>query len=111
MAALLLAGGAGGASHAAPPQDGRLIAFQGGSAGGSDVFVMHADGSGQRDLTPNTVQNHLADWSLDGERIAFSSSRDGNEEVYVMAADGSGQQRLTRNPAYDADPTWRPTPG
>ena len=109
--ALLLVGGAEGASPPAGPGAGGLIAFVSERNGGPDVFVMRADGSRQQDLTPNTVNNNVPAWSPDGKRIAFTSSRDGNREVYVMAADGSGQHRLTHNPAGDYHPAWQPVPG
>src|SRR5437773_823208 len=73
-----------------------------------DVYVMNADGSGQRRLTRDWANDVLPDWSPDGRRIAFVSKRDGNSEVYVMNADGSGERRLTRNTADDAEPAWSP---
>jgi Tol biopolymer transport system component len=74
------------------------------------VYVMNADGSGQRKLSHGVESlGGVPVWSPDGQRIAF----DGNEfprksDVYVMNADGSGQQRLTRNPAGDTGPAWSP---
>jgi TolB protein len=96
--------------------DGRRIAFARARTGPapccyssySDIYVMHADGSGTRKLTHNARQNAEPAWSPDGRRIAFVSRRDGNAEVYVMNADGSGQRNLTRHPAKDVHPTWSP---
>jgi len=60
---------------------------------------MNADGSGQRRLTHNTVNDRSATWSPDGQKILFVRQRRGTRgklsDIYVMNADGSGQRRLT----------------
>jgi dipeptidyl aminopeptidase/acylaminoacyl peptidase len=86
--------------------DGRAIAFTRSSCGPSysEIYVMNADGSGQRRLTPRGSdlrvglddQDRRPSWSPDGRRIAFVSERDGQAEIYVMNPDGSGQRNLTR---------------
>ena len=112
LTAKLAAGGhfgdPGPASDPAWSPDGRKIAFVRLNAR-HGVYVVKADGSGLRNLTPKPVGAYADPaWSPDGRKIAFVSERDGNSEVYVMNANGSGQRDLTRNPAYDADPAWSP---
>ena len=87
--------------------DGRKIAVVSGRHGpeNSEIYVMNADGSGQRRLTRNAAFDRAPAWSPDGRKIAFLRERDGKSGVYVMNADGSAQRRLT------LDPPSKPLPG
>jgi len=67
----------------------------------SDIYVMNADGSGQRELTPDDAQENSPAWSPDGRRIAFLSSG-----IRVVNADGSGLRRLTRKGWGDSALAW-----
>ena len=101
--------------------DGTKIALQWSYGGGTDIYVMDADGTNRTRLTPGgNVQYSAPAWSPDGTRIAFESTRHqpltgevefGLFEIYTMNADGSDMQRLT----FDATgsqvhrfPTWSP---
>ena len=81
--------------------NGRRLAFTSERDGNTEVYVMNADGSGQRNLTQDPADDIVGTWSSDGRRIVFTSNRDGNSEVYSMNADGSGQRNLTQNAADD----------
>jgi TolB protein len=69
------------------------------------VYVMNADGSGQRRLTnggvPGCGQEGGHAWSPDGRQIAIDG-------IYVMNADGSGQRRLTSGSGSGGNPAWSP---
>jgi dipeptidyl aminopeptidase/acylaminoacyl peptidase len=78
-----------------------------------EIYVMHPDGAGQRNLTRSQYSETCPSFSPDGRRIAFSSIRDRvpnevNFEIYVMNADGSNQTRLTQNTKFDHSPAWSP---
>jgi len=96
------------------PLDGRgggVIAFSSDRDGDLEILVMNADGSGQRPLTDNRVDDWSPAWSPDGTRIAFVSNRDGDDEIFVMAADGSNQRQLTINDTAESFPAWSPDGG
>jgi dipeptidyl aminopeptidase/acylaminoacyl peptidase len=84
------------------------IAFVSSREGNAEIYLMHADGSGQTNLTKNLSDDTNAVWSPDGSRIAFVSWRDGNDEIYVMHADGSDQTRLTGIPPSMGRRSGRP---
>jgi uncharacterized repeat protein (TIGR01451 family) len=108
--ALLLAGllsSAQPATAAFPGHSGDIV-FVRVQSPGSNIYSMHADGTGQTQLTTSGRDMEPA-WSPDGTKIAFVSFRDaGNLELYVMNADGSGQTRLTNTSGEEREPAWSP---
>jgi TolB protein len=91
--------------------DGRRIVYQ--RWGETyDVFVMNADGSGQRNLTRRPELDGGPAWSPGGGLIAFVSGVE-DSLIYVMPADGSGRaQRVTRSPKFiEHELDWGPEPG
>ena len=77
--------------------DGRKLLYYRNQGG---VWVMNADGSGKRNLTPNNGFNAPGSWSPNGRQVVFTTDRDGNNEVYVMNADGSKQRSLSAEPLH-----------
>jgi Tol biopolymer transport system component len=98
--------------------DGTKIAFESFRSGGSEVWVMNADGTGLTQLTFNgPAEDRGTSWSPDGTQIAFHSARfpaaepgPGHSalEIFTMNADGSNQVRLTNNNFQDSLPSWSP---
>jgi Tol biopolymer transport system component len=78
-----------------PQAENRLLAFSSVQGANSDIYTMHADGSGLTNITNNPAYDGFPHWSPDGKRIAFESGRDGSNQIYLMDADGSNVIRLT----------------
>lgn len=77
-------------------------------AGGYDLYVMNADGSGMIRLTEGGGDETNAVWSPDGTMLAYVvDNEDGTSEVFVMNADGTGKTRLTDG-EHDLSPAWSP---
>jgi TolB protein len=96
---------AGSNSDPAWSPDGRTIAFSSDRRHPvfPELFVMNADGSGQRPLTDQGVPGETPNWSPDSRRIAFSGFLD---QLYVVNADGSGLAQLTSVPSPAGEPTF-----
>ena len=92
--------------------DRKQIVYVSARGGDADVYVMNADGTGQRRLAGSKKgpQDQYPAWSPDGKLIAFASNRGGEEDIFVMRADGTGLRRLTKNAAWieDQQPRFSP---
>ena len=84
------------------------IVFVSNRGGDANLYVMNTDGSGQTQLTSDTITDIPHDVSPDGTRILVETDRNGNTEIYSMAVDGSDVTRLTTDPASDDYAEWSP---
>jgi Tol biopolymer transport system component len=84
--------------------DGTRIAYRRDAADLTEVWVMNADGSGQRRVAAlgSDLYTHI-DWSADGSRIVFSTPEPfgGSRDVYSVRPDGTELLRLTNTPGVD----------
>jgi Tol biopolymer transport system component len=81
------------------------------------IYVMSADGKGERRLTKRESEVGAGGsvffefepaWSPDATKIAFASVRGSAPHIYVMNADGTGTTPLTSGKTKDTHPTWSP---
>jgi Tol biopolymer transport system component len=73
------------------------------------VFVVQADGSGQRQVVADMVLHGLA-WSPDGRQLVFSNENNQEKNLVIVEVDGSGRKALT-SPSrrfWDTGPVWSP---
>jgi len=83
---------------------GNKIAFASLRSGTSHIYVMHADGTGTRQLTRGKQDDDHPSWSPDGRRLVFA--REG--ALFVVPAAGGQARRVGRGPGDAADPAWSP---
>jgi Tol biopolymer transport system component len=80
--------------------DGRKVAYssdlqRAGDTAYFDLFVMNADGSGQRRLTRTPQNEFVFSWSPDGRRLAFFRFPvKPSWAFFVMNADGTGVRKV-----------------
>jgi Tol biopolymer transport system component len=97
--------------------NGRQLAFMSQRDGYISVFLMNADGSDQRNLTPKDPRDLDSDWisrapswSATGRQIYFMSSRPStglDMEIFIMNLDGSAATRITNSIGMDGSPRSR----
>jgi Tol biopolymer transport system component len=74
-----------------------------------ELWVMNADGGGQRQVTTLGGANFGPSWTPDG-RIIFSSNyrnpRSGNFDLFLVNQDGTGLEQVTTNGTFDGFPMF-----
>jgi Tol biopolymer transport system component len=84
--------------------DGKSIAFASNRDGGKwRIYVMNADGSNVRALTPGPM-DLTPTWSPDGNWIAFASTRGGQFDIWMVDKNGGNLTQITKTGG--THPTW-----
>ena len=76
--------------------------------GGSQLYVIGADGEGVRRLTQSQAIDTEAAWAPNGASIYFVSDRGGGPQIYQVPAQGGAARRVTFTGAYNVSPSLSP---
>lgn len=77
----------------------------------SQIFVIHPDGTGRKQVTHFKKRTHVtsSSFSPDGTSIVLGKGPEGgNIDVYTMRLDGTRLRRVTRSKLWDSAPDWGP---
>jgi len=97
--------------------DGRTILFRthpgdDPSGYGANLYTIHPDGSGLRQLTHYLSGDRVLEgsWSPDGRQIVFATSHaavgGSKPDLFVMNADGTNERPLTRTVNFETEADW-----
>jgi TolB protein len=98
-------------SNSAPAwsPDGRRLAVTLTREGGSQLFLINADGRGAPlRLTQTAAIDTEPNFSPDGRSILFTSDRGGTPQIYRMPVSGGAAQRMTFDGSYNVSPRHSP---
>jgi TolB protein len=98
----------GGHTYASFSPDGMSILYRRQQGEASQIFVMNADGSDDRNLSGTETVDGWPAWSPDGKRVVFSRHRERGFQIFVMNRDGSGVRQLTDATGEFVNPRWSP---
>jgi TolB protein len=98
----------GGYTYASFSPDGRSILHRGINGALSQIFVMKADGSEDRNISGEGSIDGWPAWSSDGKRVVFSRRVNERFQLFVMSRDGTGGRQVTDAPGEFVNPRWSP---
>ncbi len=90
--------------------DGKIV-YRSVAGGEPNVWIMAADGTGQRQLSINTSQNFDPVVSPDGRHIVWASRRTASTNLWRMDIDGGNAKQISNGvgeylPEYSPDGKW-----
>ena len=76
----------------------------------SSLYIINADGTGLKQLTPSPGSDFEPAWSPDGKQIAFTSVRGGFRQIYALNVDSLAVTLLTNttDSIESSEPSWSP---
>jgi Tol biopolymer transport system component len=88
--------------------DSTQIAYYSAGENGAFIYIVNADGTTPRVLTPLASAIPSIAWSPDGKQIAYIGGFAGQQEITLINADGSNPQQLTHNVLQEYNLSWSP---
>ena len=92
--------------------DGSRLAYQG-DLDGSAVYVINADGSGEKRLSPTPGLDVTPSWSPDGTKIIYARLYSAPQpdvppmtDLRIMNADGTDDHSILANTMFSVEPRW-----
>lgn len=93
--------------------DGRRLVYQR-DFNGAAIYVINADGTGQRRLSPTPEFDVTASWSPDGTKIVYARVLQAPQpngpppmtDIRIMNADGLGDHAVLPNTVFSVEPRW-----
>jgi Tol biopolymer transport system component len=98
----------GGYTYASFSPDGMSILHRRVRGALSQIFVMNADGSNDRNVSGESKVDGWPAWSSDGKRIIFSRRVKDAFQLFVMNCDGTGARQLTDATGEFTNARWSP---
>ncbi len=101
--------GGGGGNWPSFSPDGSSIAFSSSREGYGGIYLMNADGSNPRRLSPEGITHDETApiFSPDGSKIAFHLT-DGITQIWIMNADGSDRRNISNSNIHDMVSAFSP---
>ena len=88
--------------------DGSRMVFIRIIEGREQLFVMNADGKGEKQITHDVADHEDPAWSPDGQKIAFVKIWNGQSIIHTIDVDGSNIAPITPAAVKAIHPAWTP---
>jgi TolB protein len=98
----------GGYTYASFSPDGSSILHRRIDGPKSQIFVMNADATNDRNISGDNTLDGWPAWSNDGKRVVFSRRVNDRFQLFVMNRDGTGVMQLTDAIGEFVNPRWSP---
>ena len=93
-------------NYASWSPDGIQIVFQGNRGRPTEIYVINADGTGERNISNSAEFDEHPVWSTVGSRVIFESARSGDVDLWIADLNSGQLTDLTPFIGKERDPSW-----